>query len=82
MNAKETAYDLLNRVSAAGWGDEITDEFAKAIEAAIAEEREACAKMCDNFTSSGSYLGGYSVGDVQKIAADKLAAAIRKRGTP
>ncbi len=40
MSARMTAYDLLNRVSAAGWGDDITDALTEAIEAAV---KEACA---------------------------------------
>lgn len=48
MTAEERAYDLCNRIEFPGWGDDVTAAIADVIRAAVAEEREACARIADN----------------------------------
>jgi len=43
------------------------------IEKAVREEREACAKVCEELKPFGPYL------DIQKATAEDCAAAIRAR---
>jgi hypothetical protein len=57
-------------------------EIAEAIEAAVLEEREACAKVADDLQPKDNYLGGYSVQDLKRAAAESIAQAIRKRAQP
>ena len=55
-------------------GFDIYERFALYVEAkVIAEEREACAALCDKIADDDGFEGGY---------ADYCAQAIRKRGTP
>ena len=47
--------------------------YIKALEDAVAAEREACAALCDKISDEDGFEGSY---------ADRCAAAIRERGTP
>jgi hypothetical protein len=70
--------DTMEMAREAGWtGYDSLDERFKAFEAlvradAIADEREACAKVCDDAFSS-SHAG--------RVVCDNLAYAIRARGS-
>lgn len=54
--------------------DAIAERIAQAIREAVAEEREACAKLADKLSNSPS--------DHEAGAALAIAAAIRARATP
>jgi hypothetical protein len=45
------------------------DELRRMVEVAIEDEREACAKLCENFYRNGNW-----------ITKEEAAAAIRARG--
>jgi hypothetical protein len=66
MTPEERAYDVLNRVAAPGWGDEITAAVAQAIREAVAEERERCIKIAHLvwLDDSGRIRGLVNAGDV------------------
>jgi hypothetical protein len=49
------------------------EEVLKLVNAAIAEEREECAKVCDVLADKHTFEGGY---------ANECAIAIRERGAP
>jgi hypothetical protein len=49
------------------------EEVLKLVNAAIAAEREACAKVCDVLADKHTFEGGY---------ANECAIAIRERGAP
>jgi len=49
------------------------EEVLKLVNAAIAAEREACAKVCDVLADKHTFEGGY---------ANECAFAIRERGAP
>ena len=63
-----------------GWGDSENEKAARqivgAIDAAIAAEREACAKIADDFTGNAD---GSGRGHWEWCAMD-IATAIRARG--
>lgn len=56
----------------------LTQVLARTILAAKAEEREACAQVADEH--SGPFAEGSIFGAGETFAANKIAAAIRKRG--
>ena len=55
--------------------DALLDRYEVLVERAVIAEREACAKIAENFGGAADMAG-----DVE--AWDHIAAAIRARGTP
>lgn len=55
----------------------VKDEVAAAIQKAIQHEREACAKIADEY-SEWTHWGQYSNAAAAEAAAEEIAAAIRK----
>ena len=56
------------------------EELRKMVEIAIADEREACAKVCEDAISSIWEFHPEYVNQVGKNVCHNLAAAIRARG--
>ena len=53
--------------------DECQNPVCVAVRKAVAEEREACAALCDKISDEDGFEGSY---------ADRCAFAIRERGAP
>jgi hypothetical protein len=70
MTPEERAAKLIADMKYGGYYD-LEDDIAEAIRAAVAEEREACAKLAEEmFTTSGCDLA---------YAANEVAESIRAR---
>lgn len=78
MTPEEWAAKLYQVVGMLSYEDTLA-AIASAYCEAVAAEREACAKVADEDLSRDVYLGGYSVQDVQRVAADRIAEKIRAR---
>lgn len=72
MTPYERAYDVMNRIAIPGWGDDITQAVADAIQSAVIEERESCA----NVAANGRFLNNESL---EARWGKSCAAAIRDR---